>query len=263
MIRRDSFVGPESCGQWILIPQMAHARLAGRLAEHWGAGPFAPLVPRDELVWAVHHHDDGWRDWDEAPGVDPRRGWPRSFFEMELGDSLTIWEASIRAAEQAGKLEALVVAGHFCALLRRASAWQSVDPARPAAERFLANYAACMQSWQLDWQAENPSQNTPERARQALAQLQFFDALSLWFCCAAAGEQETLETPGGPVLSITPLDAVRLALEPWPLDVESLNLEVPGRAIPVARYRTRAEVAAAPSQPVLLRWQLRPTTAKS
>jgi uncharacterized protein DUF3891 len=262
MIRRDSSAGSERFGRWILISQIDHARLAGKLAEHWGAGGFAPLVPRYELLWAVYHHDDGWRDWDETPDIDSQRGWPRSFVEMDLGDSLAIWDASIRSAERAGKLQALVVAGHFCALLRRASAWQSNDPARPAAERFLANFDALIRSWQLTWQAENTLENTPERARQALRQLQFFDTLSLWFCCAAASEPETIETPGGPVLTIAPHDPLRMALEPWPLGVESLNLEVPGRAIPVAHYRSRAEVAATPSQPVLLRWQLQKLAAK-
>jgi hypothetical protein len=263
MIRRDSTAGSERFGRWILISQIDHARLAGRLAEHWGAGGYAPPVPRDELLWAIYHHDDGWRNWDESPGVDPQRGWPRNFVEMELGDSLAIWEASIRAAEQAGKLEALLIAGHFCALLRRASAWQSTDPARPAAERFLANYDRVMSAWQRDWQAESSLKNTPQRARQALAQLQFFDALSLWFCCAAASEFETIATPGGPALSITPFDPPQMALDPWPLDVESLNLDVSGWAIPMAHYQNRAEVAAAPSQPVSLRWHLRPLAAKS
>ncbi|MBI3837286.1 MAG: DUF3891 family protein [Planctomycetia bacterium] len=263
MIRRDSSATPENSGRWILIPQIDHARLAGRLAEHWGAGLFAPLVPRDDLLWAVYHHDDGWREWDETPEVDPMRGRPRSFVEMALDDSLEIWDASIRSAERAGKLQGLVVAGHFCALLRRASAWNNDEPARPAVQRFLDNYESMMPSWQRSWQAENPLENTPERARQALAQLQFFDSLSLWFCCALASEPEMIETPGGPVLSITPLDPVHMVLEPWPLGVESLNLEVPGRSIPVGRYASRSEVAAAPSQSVLLRWHLQPLGAKS
>ena len=263
MIRRDGHVGPERSAAWILIPQIGHARLAGRLAEHWGAGPFSPLLPRDELVWAVNHHDDGWHNWDETPGIEPARGRPRGFMEMDLSDSLEIWKASIHAAEQAGPLQGLLVAGHFCSLLRRASAWHGDDPSRPAGERFLSHYDTLIWSWQRTWQAENALKNTPERARHALAQLQFFDALSLWFCCAPTSEPEAIETPGGPLLTISPLEPGTMSIGPWPLDVAALDVEVAGRAIPVGHYRSRAELAAAPSQSVLLRWQLRPAAAKS
>jgi hypothetical protein len=122
----------------------------------------------------------------------------------------------------------------------------------------VTHYNACSAEWQRAWQAQNPAANTPMLAQRALAQLQFFDALSLWFCCAEAREPDRVETPGGPVLALWPQDPTHLLLAPWPLDVESLNLEVTGRAVAVARYGSRRDLAAAPSQPVLLRWQLRP-----
>jgi hypothetical protein len=86
--------------------------------------------------------------------------------------------------------------------------------------------------------------------------LQFFDALSLWFCCAAANGPEQIETPDGPVLTLVPVDPRRVNLAPWPLSVASLGLEIAGRAVPVGRYRDQSELASAPAQPVLLHWQL-------
>jgi hypothetical protein len=258
MIRRDTSTDESATAQWILISQIEHARLAGKLAEHWGANGFAPLAPRDELLWAVYHHDDGWREWEQTPEVDPQHGRPRTFTEMELGDSLVIWSASIETARRAGELQAALVAGHFCALARRIAGWKQGDPQAAEAERFVTHYNACSAEWQRAWQAQNPAANTPMLAQRALAQLQFFDALSLWFCCAEAREPDRVETPGGPVLALWPQDPTHLLLAPWPLDVESLNLEVTGRAVAVARYGSRRDLAAAPSQPVLLRWQLRP-----
>lgn len=262
MIRRDAAADSTSTS-WILISQIDHARLAWQLAEHWGANNFAPLVPRDELLWAIDHHDDGWRAWEQAPGVDAERGRPLSFTELSLADSVAIWTGSIDEARAAGHLQAYVVAGHFCALTRRSAAWRCRDPLWPRAEQFLARYEALMVTWLAAWQVADPAANTPAVAARALAQLQFFDALSLWFCCSPASEPETIETPGGPVLTLCPQGPAQIGLTPWPITVAELNLEIPARSVPLSRYQNPADLAAAPSQPVRLRWQLRPDAQKS
>jgi hypothetical protein len=256
MIRRDAPAG--QAAEWILISQIDHARAAGALAEHWGSGDFAPLFPRDELAWAISHHDDGWLEWDQAPGIDPQNGRPRSFLEMELEDSLGIWSASIENAGRVGPLQGSVVAGHFCLLARRASAWLTDIVRRQQVDGFLTEFKALRTAWLADWQSQNAAANTAQRADLALTQLQFFDVLSLWFCCAWAIEPEEVPTPAGPVLKLTPRDAQRVELAPWPLTVGGLNLEVHGRSVPVGHYADRWELAAAASQPIVLRWQLQP-----
>lgn len=258
MIRRDLPAEGGLPARWVLIPQREHAHLAGRIAEHWGAGGFAPLQPLDELVWAIHHHDDGWRDWDQRPDVDPRTGQPRAFTEMEIDDSTAIWSASIDAAARAGHLQGYLVAGHFCSLARRAAAWKNADPEWPRAEAFIKHYEAEMQTWLAGWRALSPAANTEAIAQRALAQLQFFDSLSLWFCCAEASAPDTVPTPGGLELVLVPQDARHIRLTPWPLDVEQLNLEVPGRVVAAGHYPSREALAAAPSEPVVLSWQLQP-----
>lgn len=258
MIRRDLPADAHPPARWVLIAQIEHAHLSGRLAEHWGADGFAALQPRAEILWAVYHHDDGWRDWDQAPGVDPARGQPRAFTEMEIDDSLAIWSGSIDGAAKAGKLEGYLVAGHFCALAMRASAWKNADPAWRNAQAFIEHYEARMQSWLTDWQNEDRRSHTWAIAEAALEQLQFFDSLSLWFCCAEATDPEVVRTPAGPPLTLTPRDPRHLRLSPWPLVVERLNLEVPGRIVPAGHYGSRDELAAAASQPVILQFELQP-----
>jgi hypothetical protein len=46
-------------GQLLLIRQTDHAALAGNLARHWGNASFAAPSPRDPVVFAADHHDDG------------------------------------------------------------------------------------------------------------------------------------------------------------------------------------------------------------
>ncbi|MEX0978572.1 MAG: DUF3891 family protein [Pirellulales bacterium] len=259
MIRRDVPALGGKPAAWMLIPQIEHAHLAGRLAEHWGAGGFAPLEPMAELLWAVFHHDDGWRAWDDAPGVDPARGVPRAFTEMEIDDSLAIWSGSTEIAHAAGNLQGYVVAGHFCALARRGAAWRKADRAWPRVERFLAHYEGqMMPQWLAAWQSEDPRTNTLAIAAAGLAHLQFFDSLSLWFCCAEATTPDTVTTPSGGELLLDPRGAGRFWVSPWPFAVEELNLEVAGRMISVGHYPSREALAAAPAQPALPHFQLQP-----
>jgi hypothetical protein len=95
-----------------------------------------------------------------------------------------------------------------------------------------------------------------------LAQLQLFDALSLWFCSDEATTPDDFETPGGPLITLTPQgpaasdQPLRVRFSPWPFTVPSLNLEVRGRSVPVRRYESRRDLADVPVQSVQLHWHL-------
>jgi hypothetical protein len=258
MIRRDQTTDSHPSPRWVLISQIDHAHLAGQLAEPWTADCYAPLWPRRELLWAIHHHDDGWHGWEQRPEVDPQSGRPRGFTEMPPLEALAIWTRSIDAAARAGALEAYVVAGHFCALARRAAHWRTDAAPRQATEAFVALNESSMAAWLATWQAANPAEHTPQRAETAVKYLQFFDALSLWFCCATATAPQTFEAPGGRPLSLTPLDAEHISLVPWPFGKSSLDVEITGRSVLVEHYNSADELAAAPAQPLRLRWTLEP-----
>ncbi len=92
MIRR------EHQNDWLLISQVDHAHLAGRMAAHWGNETVPALPLRDDLVDAVRFHDDGWREWEQTPEVNPQTGQPRNFTEMPLATSVKIWQHSIDIA---------------------------------------------------------------------------------------------------------------------------------------------------------------------
>jgi hypothetical protein len=130
------------------------------------------------------------------------------------------------------------------------------------AEAFLARYEGLMAELLAAW-CELDAANTPDRAALALRQLQMFDALSLWFCCTPDGDSETLETPGGAPLTLRRLPGGVVELDPWPLAVERLNIEIRGRRVPAGRYATAAELAQVVGRAAKLAWQLRPGGPKS
>ena len=109
MIRRAT---ANSGSEWILIPQVEHARLAAELAAGWSdlAGGVGLGPHRDILVEAVRRHDDGWRTWDEQLAVDPQTGIPRDFTERTAEESHRIWKASIESGRGLGTFGSL---GYF------------------------------------------------------------------------------------------------------------------------------------------------------
>jgi hypothetical protein len=263
MIRREVAASGGAPAAWVLINQIDHAHLAFELAQHWGAPPFAPLEARDALLWTCTHHDDGWRAWDARPQVDPTSGVPRQFLEMHPAETLDIWTKSIDAAAEQGPLEGYLVAGHFCRLGRGATRDKQNAPEWQPFLAFLDDYEARASDWLSQWQAGQDAQGTATDrtaavADRALAQLQFFDTFSLWFCCSESTDREIVETPAGIDLELHPRGSSQLRLSPWPLTVDMLELAVPGRLIEARRYADAGELAAAPSQAITLRWRLSP-----
>lgn len=259
MIRRTD-VDSSRQDRWILISQVEHARLSGALAEAWGDPPFAPLEPRDEIVAAVYHHDDGWSAWEVAPKVDTQSGSPLDFTEMPLADSLAIWRESIAAVEKISPLAAYMVSGHFSALLRRfSSRWKADVTASALADKFLDQEAERQAHWIELRSAGRDRDVYHAQAERALASLQMFDALSLWFCCAPRAEPETVEPPGGPMVVFRPAaSAYRIEVSPWPFVASRLELSAVGRAIGIAQYANPSDLATAAAKPVTLRWELVP-----
>jgi hypothetical protein len=246
-----------STDSWILIPQIEHAHLSGALAESWGDASLAELQPAAEVLQAIRHHDDGWKDWDAAPDVDPVAGRPLSFVEVPLDVAIDIWRRSIFLACSRGYLAAHMVSSHFTALLQKASPRWSLDPVRfQTSRQFLDEQSEHREAWLTTWQLANPGVRTRKMAERALEYLQFFDLLSLWLCAASREEPQSFPSPEGYEVTLIPLGALRFTVRPWPLRVGSWTQAIRAHRTPVGFYGTREAFAAATSEPVELVFQL-------
>ncbi|HWB14361.1 MAG TPA: DUF3891 family protein [Pirellulales bacterium] len=254
MIRRTDCTKGEK--RWILIPQVEHARLAGRLAESWAA--LRSVEPHDQVVAAIHHHDDGWSAWEVAPKVDSHAGHPLDFTETPLTDSLAIWRDSIQAGANLGVLAGYLVSGHFSALLERFSQRWKSDPTLTAlAQAFLTEQQEERQKWLAMLQSAGGADR--QMADRAVAWLQMFDAMSLWLCCGKRDQAERFLTPEGGQVTMRPVSGpYEIEVSPWPCLAAAVELEVPGRSIASQQYASPADLVTAPAQPVTLRWFLRP-----
>jgi hypothetical protein len=257
MIRRTQTIAGRE--YWPLITQIDHAHLAGQIAAAWADLPF-DRAAAGELIEAVFHHDDGWAEWDAQPGVDPAKRRPRQYTEMPLDESLAIWRKSIDTVERIGPLAAFAVSGHFSGLIRHTNRWQKTPGSEDgAAHAFLDEQDRRRKSWLDAWLAAD-ARHTREQAQLAIEMLQFFDALSLWLCCAERSEPHRMTSPTGVALTFTPQAVApaeqAIVVEPWPLTTNDLKLDVDARAVAAVEYTSRDELSAAPSTMIRLAWRL-------
>jgi hypothetical protein len=256
LVRIDN---PDRGDNWLLVPQIAHARLSGQLATDWSEASLRTIEPRAELLTAIARHDEGWADWDATPGVDATTGRPLSFLEMPQSASIEIWQKSISAAEALGPLAAHVVSAHFTTLLQNAGSRWSADPRQfQIARKFLDEYSENRERWLAEWQHPEPTRRTRKVVDRALHYLQFFDMLSLWLCGADRYETETITTPEGTDVTFQPLGKGSFTMRPWLLAEAPFTATVPVRRVPVGHYISREALAAGPFQFDELEFEITP-----
>jgi hypothetical protein len=81
---------PADKSSHLLITQPDHARFAAELLSLWRA--LADHPRRDELLFAVREHDNGWRETDAAPHWDAERGRPHDFISLPRGERIELWQ---------------------------------------------------------------------------------------------------------------------------------------------------------------------------
>jgi uncharacterized protein DUF3891 len=76
-----------------LITQPDHAALAGRIMRLWR--PLQDSPRRASILLAVEEHDNGWREPDEAPLVDPATGGVHDFITIPAEVRQAVWPRGI------------------------------------------------------------------------------------------------------------------------------------------------------------------------
>lgn len=225
-----------------LFDQNDHAALCGAMARAWGVTPFA--APPARVRRAAEFHDNGWREWDPRPRLDPTTGHPHPYSRMPAEEYLGIWERGLRRAWEEGEEVGLLVSLH--AMRFFASKQRPEDREFFAAQRRRQEEALS----RLGAESIEP-EALPEPYATWHEWIFLWDALSLFLCegwkspwmrtvPTAAGDVRELrverrpgEHPGGSV-----------SLEPFPFQ-EPLVLEVPARVIPLATYSSQEALDAA------------------
>jgi hypothetical protein len=167
-----------------------HTTFAGRLARAFGNDRFDPVEPRDEMLYVVDHHDQGWRELDGEAVMDPKTRLPYHLVETPLE----------RIVKTSAKSPTFNSAHHpYCGLLSSMHSWglyngryglsdkvllDSIsDTVRPQVQAMLDGELERQEALKAEL-AKKPETATwieKPHLMQNYKQLQFFDTVALYF----------------------------------------------------------------------------------
>ena len=205
---------------WEIIYQPAHALLSAQLVGRWRVEAHPPRWW--ETLVAVSQHDNGWREWEAAPQVNPD-GTPRNFTEMTVPEAMAQWRRGVTRARHQSAWVGLLVSHHATTL------FDSRRGELEALNQFLDEQHAQQERWRASLGA------SPEEVDHAYAMVRWTDWLSLVLCW------RRLPADGSPISLGTGPDGTRyeaalrmdesVALTPWPFDEARFTVTVETRLL--------------------------------
>lgn len=126
-------------GDLLLFCQNDHAHLSGELLSVWRDPILIDHPRREELLFAVRRHDNGWQETDAAPLLHPSGDRPHDFLSIPHPLRLEIWERGTARFAAERPYAALLITEHALRLLSplkisSAAVSSGSDTATPAEE---------------------------------------------------------------------------------------------------------------------------------
>lgn len=260
-------------GALLVVRQTDHGLQTGLFAQHWGNETTPPFEPREQVIEAGSRHDNGWRDWEAHPSIDPETQQPWQFLKLSPHEHVPLYRRGIREAADYDPYTGLLVSMHGAGLYNERYgtfrlAEQHFSPEeRMIVDEFLAEQALFQQS--LAERALRRDSHThvttdPTVWRNYLL-LQVWDRLSLQYAfrLSSDGEISPVPLPDGSTstLRCTARGEHSLALDPYPFDNSPAVFPLETRLIPDKPYRTPEEFLAALTSVPVTTFECRATRA--
>jgi len=262
----------------LVIRQTDHAILSGFFAREWGNDSFPRPEPFLSFCLAAAEHDNGWQEWEMAPGVDPKSFAPYTFMSVPTDEHVALYQRGIDRVVKSDLYAGLLVASHCMALYDRAKATMPGYSAKyvKAQEQHHANdFVQRLRLQQLRLKVDlrnDPATKafTDEKLITAnIQRLAVLDRLSLYFCLGA-DHDTTIE--GVPMddngeeadWELRSAGGNEFTLDPYPFRREPLEFALLARRIPRRRYMDDVDLqtvlSAAPF--FQLKFMLRPSMGR-
>jgi hypothetical protein len=236
--------------QLLVIRQTDHAILSGFFAREWGNEVFQRPEPFESFCLAAGEHDNGWREWELEPRIDPKTRLPYSFMSIPTEEHVALYQRGIERVVQADSYAGLLVSMHCTGLYDRARARLPGFSAKyvKSNESHLVNdFLQRLKLQQLRLKVDlrvNPAAKSfaEEKSLERNARLlQALDRLSLYFCLGALEDATIdgvpLNDEGDDVdWEVRPDGENSVSLTPYPLRRSPLAVSILARQVPKRLY---------------------------
>jgi len=242
----------------ILIRQTDHAFLSGFFAREWGNDNFTRPEPFHSFCLACAEHDNGWQEWELAPGVDPKTFTPYSFMTVPTEEHIALYQRGIDRVLKADLYAGLMVVSHCMGLYDRSRATipgYSAKYVRSHEQHVANDFVQRLRLQQLRLKVDlrnDPASKpfTDEKLIKAnMQRMDALDRLSLYFCLGGA-EDTTIDgvpqSDDGKEVDweLRPAGRSQFTLHPYPFRRDPLQFSILARRIPKRRYADESELHA-------------------
>lgn len=241
----------EEGDQLILIRQTDHAVLSGFFAREWGNDLFQRPEPFQSLLLAASEHDNGWRDWELQPEIDPKTRLPFSFMSLPTDMHIELYQRGIERVVKSDRYAGLLVSMHASGLYDRARATIpgfSAKYVKSTETEQVGGFLQGLKLQQLRLKVDlRADASTKEFAQDKLLEansrrLEALDRLSLYFCMSSVPHDATFDSvpvddQGSEVdWELRPVGPNAVSLGPYPFRREPLQVSILARRVPKRLY---------------------------
>lgn len=240
----------------IVIRQSDHAYLAGFFARELGNEAFPRPEPFASFCLAAAEHDNGWQEWELAPGIDPKSFSPYTFMSVPTEEHVALYQRGIERVVKADLYAGLLVSGHCMELYDRAHATMPGYSAKyvKSEEQHTANdFVQRLRLQQLRLKvdlrghAEFKPYTDEKLIKANLARLEALDRLSLYFCLGSHNDIAIEAVPVGDNerevdWELRSAGGSDFTLAPYPFRRDPLEFSILARRIPKVRYTDDADL---------------------
>lgn len=241
----------EEGDQLILIRQTDHAVLSGFFAREWGNDLFQRPEPFESLLLAASEHDNGWRDWELQPEIDPKTRFPFSFMSIPTDTHIELYQRGIERVVKSDRYAGLLVSMHASGLYDRARATIpgfSAKYVKSTETELVGGFLQGLKLQQLRLKVDlRADASTKEFAQDKLLEansrrLEALDRLSLYFCMSSVPHDATIDSvpvddQGSEVdWELRPVGPNAVSLGPYPFRRDPLQVSILTRRVPKRLY---------------------------
>jgi hypothetical protein len=240
----------------IVIRQTDHAFLSGFFAREWGNAQFTRPEPFSSFCLAAAEHDNGWQEWELAPGVDRKTFLPYSFMTIPTEQHITLYQRGIDRVVKVDLYAGLLVSGHCMDLYDRSratipgySAKYVKGPEQQLANEFVQRLRLQQLRLKVDLRNDTAMKALIDENLIKLnsRRLEALDRLSLYFCLGSCEDTSIEAVPtnddGAEVdWQVRPGPDNQFTIYPYPFRRDPLEFAILARRIPKRRYVDEGEL---------------------